>query len=814
MKKNLMTELYEFHESNLRKELHSLKKYVSSKFFNGYVDYKSRELAYFTYMDMDLLKKDFYFHDNLQLSLNDYLRFREHIEDFNLIDEFNLFYEQHPNFDFAYQFILGYGSDNNLLNMEVDYFQDIKERHNLKFLVSHPSLFNRFQILKFMNEFIDLSQDFVLLGMNENMNKWLFKLKKIREEGYFDDNHFIDRVMHIWGIEDEQCDVLIAILNDELSEEMCYEMDCLDLYDKLHQKETIDEKLILDKSFLLEMEYYLNLTNKNNFIVLNDVEKEHIQMAKESIYEKYPHLNPNNQKEPDLRSQFVLDEGFDFQEEVSDADILIIRQRFNDKDFLDNGFMEHNRLMLEDFFTPVINSKTNPLSLNELENVLNHQENQNFHFTEKLKFNKLEYNIEESYDFFYQYSNNMGICVFDHDEIVYRLSVFFPHLQKLNLRDDLQEMDEDKFFNFIAKSNNDKEKYIKKLMKNNNNHTYNFSIYDYAGLVYDNKKGMFKENLFKSPNQFYCEIDLSSSNKHKNGYGYSQYAYNKLCEFAYENNVIIMRNCENMTSMGSRYLRDKFHNAKENNPNVLVLEYVADSGEYFPQMEDFYRYSHKVNGIEQYEGKGFCTTEEVKRVVDFYEKYNNMSLEEFKVNYIKEMIDDDFLKYRATPQFNEVFADCLYNLKNAKIESHGIAKLTSQEYVYLKEYYEKHLNRFHEQIKEFLMEKIDDDFKKHFITFITMDSFTKSCFGESIKHLAKEGESKALEIYLKHKDEHIGKINNDVYFNILTNLNHDYEICFDFKEEMMYNKMFSYDDVFQDELKEEYKQKKKSLMLK
>lgn len=53
----------------------------------------------------------------------------------------------------------------------------------------------------------------------------------------------------------------------------------------------------------------------------------------------------------------------------------------------------------------------------------------------------------------------------------------------------------------------------------------------------------------------------------------SQMAYDKMGEFAQDNQMILIRDLSKMTEMGKKYLINKFENVRKNNPNVLCLEF-------------------------------------------------------------------------------------------------------------------------------------------------------------------------------------------------------------------------------------------------
>lgn len=817
MVKNLITELYEFHQERLSNDLRISKKHVGSKFFNNYIDYKSKELAYFTYMDMGLSKNEFYFHNNLSLSLNEYVDFREQIDDLNFIDELNLFHEMYPYFDFNHHFILNYGHDLNKIVVENDYFVDLKERYNLKESLKDESFYGCYQVLKFLNDITDMGQDFELLRIkNEDkqnrMMKWLSDLEDLKNEGFLDCNQYIDTMMNLLGIEDEQRDVLVAVLNDELSEEECFEKGFIELYDTLHNQNSYNNLMFYDQ-IIFQIKHHFNLESSITFLKLNEVESDSIKMAKEYICEKYPHLNDNGQQEMKMTGQIIFDEGLLFNEEIDNCEVIKIKQRFNNDDLMDNAVIDYKRLMLEDFSMPIIHGKSNPLSFNEMMLALKFYERKKFHFTEKYNINVLP--SDENSPLKHYYGNNMGICVFDNNEMVYRLSVYFPNYSVLTYSNKHGDMkDSDKFY-LMYKEIDKIYSNLRKKCGKDYNAAFEESLCNYASCIHVENEGHFNESILKTPNNVFCEIGYSS-NVYEKSAGYSQYAYNLLSEFAYENNIVVLRNKDRMTSMGSRYLINKFHNAQEENPNLFILEYAECEDDFFPKEADFYHYRDKFIGDyydEKSRLKTFRTEEEVNKVMDFWDKCNNMSLEEFKEFYIKEMITEDFLRFKINPQFNDTFVKSLKNLTQSRIEKEGYAKLTSQEYVFLKEYHERNLNRFHNEIKDILRSDINERHKEDFVLFITMSSLANTGFLEGIKHLAKEGKPQALNFYLENEDKYVSRMNDDTLLHELTNFNNNYSSYpFQAEFEIKHSDLFVSDEKFKQTVKDLYKQKTKTTL--
>lgn len=225
----------------------------------------------------------------------------------------------------------------------------------------------------------------------------------------------------------------------------------------------------------------------------------------------------------------------------------------------------------------------------------------------------------------------------------------------------------------------------------------------------------------------------TSCSKFKNS-GLSHGAYQMLSDFAYENNMILLRNINDFTFEGSKMLKDRSRLIREENPNHLILDY----------------YERAKNYCLDYQATPFPNIEELNNIQSLFCDLMSNNKTEKEIN---EMVNQNFIKeikektqnneYQFIDvNFNNLFVNEVQEIMNRKMDNKEFAELVKTYHQYYNVYKNKYLEK-HEDFMNLLnivfenKNSVDVKIKEHPF-FQVAESFLKHNDIKTKKNLFEE----------------------------------------------------------------------------
>lgn len=213
--------------------------------------------------------------------------------------------------------------------------------------------------------------------------------------------------------------------------------------------------------------------------------------------------------------------------------------------------------------------------------------------------------------------------------------------------------------------------------------SYNNGLFDYSSSgLYFNKNAVVEFNvknngmkqyqlstLVKISNPSFIYVETSSSSCK----GFSQIAYNAMVDFAEQNNMIVCRNIDNMTNIGSIRLINKLNHATKHNPNALLIDYAEDYFESFSNVNNLHNQLHEIEVHE---------VEYDKMIL----KMNDVMINEFKKIMCGET-EPNFLKMNYNDMFVSAVVSHLGEIYQLDLNANKM--MTNEQYKEIKDLYEK-----------------------------------------------------------------------------------------------------------------------------
>lgn len=225
----------------------------------------------------------------------------------------------------------------------------------------------------------------------------------------------------------------------------------------------------------------------------------------------------------------------------------------------------------------------------------------------------------------------------------------------------------------------------------------------------------------------------TSCSKFKNS-GLSHGAYQMLSDFAYENNMILLRNINDFTFEGSKMLKDRSRLIREENPNHLILDY----------------YERAKNYCLDYQATPFPNIEELNNIQSLFCDLMSNNKTEKEIN---EMVNQNFIKeikektqnneYQFIDvNFNNLFVNEVQEIMNRKMDNKEFSELVKTYHQYYNVYKNKYLEK-HEDFMNLLnivfenKNSVDVKIKEHPF-FQVAESFLKHNDIKTKKNLFEE----------------------------------------------------------------------------